>query len=151
MPYSWIHYLRRAYAYARRAPHEFAPLAEGENPTSDRRLDAEMYTHVDSHLVNHSDGGGFYVPIDFPEPLYDDHDDSPVAGMLGSSQGALRELIRTAPLLGIAVENGVIPDAVIDEINAEEDGPLLIERKAWLLLFERMSHSIEHKAAVEFH
>lgn len=150
MPYSWIHYLRRAYAYARQAPHEFAPLPEGQSPTADRRLDAEMYTFAESHLVCHSDTEGYYVPIDFPEPIGDSRKKSLIGNVIGSSQGAMRELIKTAPLLGIPVENGVLPDAVADEINAEEDGPLYIERKAWLLLFDALSHSLEHKAAVAF-
>src|SRR5205085_3049046 len=107
MPYSWIHYLRRAYAYARQAPHEFAPLPDGQRPTEDRRLDAELYTFAESHLVCHSDTDGYYVPIDFPDPIGDDRrEKSSIGGVIGSSQGAMRELIRTAPLLGVAVENG---------------------------------------------
>jgi len=36
---------------------------------------------------------GFYVPVEFPEPIFD-------YGLLGSSQGLLRELIYLAPFLG---------------------------------------------------
>src|SRR5205823_827203 len=35
MPYSQIHYLRRAVGFARNAPENFRPLAEGEDPEED--------------------------------------------------------------------------------------------------------------------
>src|SRR5262245_5840287 len=41
-PYSWIHYLRRAVAYARQAPDEFCPVEDGENPADDERVDEEL-------------------------------------------------------------------------------------------------------------
>jgi hypothetical protein len=68
-PYSWLHYLRRAVAFARQAPEQFCPVAEGENPADDARIDRELSVVLDSHLICHSDCEGFYVPIDFPEPL----------------------------------------------------------------------------------
>src|SRR5262245_8268855 len=41
-PYSWLHYLRRAVAFARQAPEEFCPLPEGANPADDERIDREL-------------------------------------------------------------------------------------------------------------
>src|SRR5215470_3069243 len=70
MPYSWLHYLRRAYAYARQAPAKFTPLAEGADTSDDARLDREE-SLLRSHLVCHSDSDGYYVPVDFPKPLVD--------------------------------------------------------------------------------
>src|SRR5581483_8744033 len=125
-------------------------VADGQDPAEDLRIDRE-YSIGNCHLICHSDCEGYYIPLDFPEPLYDDRDGSRIGGMLGSSQQALRELIQVAPLLGIRLDDGFPPDAVWDEINNEEDGPLYIERQVWLQLFEQFSHSIEHGAAVEFH
>jgi hypothetical protein len=105
---------------------------------------------MDSHLICHSDGGGFYVPIDFPEPLYDEPDGELGGGILGSSQAALRELLQVAPLIGIQMENKLLPDSTAEEINNEESGPYLIERKVWLKLFERFRLSVQHRTLVAF-
>lgn len=143
LPYSMIHYLRRAVAYARQAPKEFAPNLPGD-PTLDPRVDRELSVLMDSHLICHSDGDGFYVPIDFPEPLYSDN------GVLGSSQAAMRELVLVAPLLGIRLKKGRLPDAVADELNTDRDNPLRTERYVWFKLFERFRFSIEAGAVVTF-
>lgn len=71
MPYSWLHYVRRAVAYAMKPGRPFRPLREGEQPSEDPVYDDVLFSFR-SHIVCHSDGEGFYVPIDFPEPLYDD-------------------------------------------------------------------------------
>jgi hypothetical protein len=152
MPYSWLHYLRRAVAFARQAPREFGSAPDDFDPATDPHLDHELFVAMDSHLICHSDCGGFYVPIDFPEPLYDDRDEGSIGGILGSTQQALRELLLTTPLLGIRVTDGVLSDEVAREIADEEDEahPYWIERKVWLLLFERFRHSIQCKAVVSF-
>jgi hypothetical protein len=150
-PYSWLHYLRRAVAYARQAPDEFGPLPEGEDASEDNRIDRELSVFMDSHLICHSDCEGYYVPIDFPEPLYDDSDEL-VGGILGSSQQALAEVVLTAPLLGIELKDGRPTKPVIDTIQHEEDRahPLWIERQVWLAMYEKFRLSIEHKTAVVF-
>jgi hypothetical protein len=150
LPYAMIHHLRRAVAFARQAPNEFTPLAKGADPARDPRVELELCGMFDSHLICHSDGGGFYVPTDFPDPLFDDHPDSSIAGVLGSSQRALRELVLVAPLLGIPLTDGVLSDAAADEINDEPDGPLHAERYVWLKLFEAFRLSVEHGAVVTF-
>jgi hypothetical protein len=149
LPYSMIHHLRRAVAYARQAPKEFVPPIKGD-PTQDPRVDRELSVFFDSHLICHSDGDGFYVPIDFPEPLYD-LDAKPGIGTVGSSQAAMRELVLVAPLLGIQLENGALSDEMAEEINDDpSDHPLRTERYVWLKLFERFRFSIETGAAVTF-
>jgi hypothetical protein len=150
-PYSWLHYLRRAVAYARQAPAEFGPLPEGQEASEDRRIDRELSVFMDSHLICHSDCEGFYVPIDFPEPLYDDRDEL-TGGILGSSQRALAEVILAAPLLGIALEKGKPTKTDVDTIREEEDNghPLWIERQVWLAMYEKFRLSIEFKTAVVF-
>jgi hypothetical protein len=155
MHYSWIHYLRRAVAYALRAPDRFRPQKGDEEPTED-----EMYDRVlcssESHIICHSDCEGFYVPIDFPEPLYDElnDDDEGVipGGILGSSQGGLRELVLVAPLLDIRLSGGQLRDKEALKICREREGehPHAIARKAWLTIFERLWQSVEFKSAVVF-
>lgn len=152
-PYSWLHYLRRALAFARQAPDEFCPAPDGWNPSEDERLDDELSIHMDSHLICHSDTEGFYVPIDFPEPLYDDEEGKiPGGGILGSSQHALQEIIQVAPLLGIPLKVGHLSDEVAKSIahEADESHPYWIERKVWLTMYEAFRRSIEYKCAVVF-
>jgi hypothetical protein len=145
MPYSWLHYLRRAVAYARQGLEGFGPVAEGEDPSEDDAIEEELEVFMDSHLICHSDFDGYYVPIDFAELLYDDR------GVLGSSQRALAEVIQAAPLLAIELMEGGPTKTAIDAIH-EEDGshPLCIERKVWLCLYEKFRLSVEHKTAVVF-
>lgn len=151
-PYSWLHYLRRAVAFARQAPDQFCPVAEGVDPSADERLDDELSIFVGSHLICHSDCEGFYVPIDFPEPLYDDQERRLPGEILGSSQRALQEVRQAAPLLGIPLEGGNLSDEVAKNIAGEKDGsnPYWIERQVWLTMFEALRHSVEYKCAVAF-
>jgi hypothetical protein len=144
LPYTMIHHLRRAVAYARQAPKEFVPPMKGD-PTRDPRIDRELSVLMDSHLICHSDGDGFYVPIDFEEPLYYD------GGVLGSCQAAVRELVLVAPLLRIRLRKGKLSDAGAEEINDDpKSHPLKTERYVWLKLFERFRYSIEAGAVVTF-
>ena len=69
-PYPFLHYLRRVYARAKReADWVLVPVPEGEDPSKDKAVDHEMYM-LDSHLLCHSDCEGYYVPMDFSEPLF---------------------------------------------------------------------------------
>jgi hypothetical protein len=152
MPYSWLHYLRRAVAFARQTPGEFRPLGERDDPTADERLDYELSVVMDSHVICHSDCEGFYVPIDFPEPLYDDRDDGIPGGILGSSQRALAELVLTAPLLGIVLRDGELHDRDAIALGEEAEGShrYWIERYARLYFSERLRQSIAWRSAVVF-
>lgn len=150
-PYAWTPYLHRAVAYARRAPNEFRPISEGENPRKDKRIDAELYTFAESHLICHSDTEGYFVPIDFPDVLVDQEGRLP-GRILGSSQQVLVELVRTAPLLGIQLERQNLSDEAAWAIAKEPDEshPHWIERKVWLAMFEAFRLSVEHGCAVVF-
>lgn len=148
MPYSWIHYLRRAVAFARQAPADFVPLKEGEDTDDDGYVDREADLFR-SHLVCHSDSDGYYVPIDFPEPLLDESDVL-VGGVLGSCQAATRELVQVAPLLNIRLRDGKLSDRHAKEIANEDGGTLYIERQVWLQLYEVFRLSIEHSLTVKF-
>lgn len=151
-PYSWLHYLRRAVAFARQAPDQFCQVREGENPAQDERIDRELSVIMDCHLICHSDCEGFYVPIDFPEPLYDDQEDGLPGAILGSSQRAIQETMQAAPLLGIPLVGGELSDQAAMRIVKEPDKshPYWIERKVWLSIFEALRHSVEYECAVVF-
>jgi len=74
-PYSFIHYLRRAYAHRVLSPDWVAtPLADDADPAADPKIQT-LLDSEDSHLLCHSDAEGFYVPVDFKEVLFDDGDE----------------------------------------------------------------------------
>ena len=160
IPYSQLHLLRRAVAFARQAPDQFGPASKQYDPAKDDRIEHEFSILMDSHLICHSDCDGFYVPIAFPAPLCDEEgegegegdEDSIAGGILGSSQRALDELIDVAPLLGIPLVAGVLSDAdariIADE--PETATPYGFERAVWLALYEAFRLSIEHRRIVRF-
>jgi hypothetical protein len=151
-PYAWTPYLLRAVAFARQAPDQFSPVREGENPARDRRLDAELYTFAESHLICHSQTEGYFVPVDFPDPLCDKRKRGLTGRILGSSQRALKELVQTAPLLGIPLKGRKLSDKAARTIAKEPDEshPFWIERKVWLSMFEAFRDSVEYKCAVVY-
>ncbi|WP_432730346.1 hypothetical protein [Variovorax sp. W6] len=178
-PYSFIHYLRRAYAHRVLSPDWVAtPLADDVDPTADPKIQA-LLDGSESHLLCHSDAEGFYVPIDFQEVLFDgdgsdedeeeekekDEEDYEAegdadleelnglpGGMLGSSQRLLEELVFVAPALGIRLENGKLSDEEAERIDAliDDDNGLYREYVSWLLLYESARLSIEHRTAIVF-
>ncbi len=151
-PYAWTPYLYRAVAFARHAPDQFCPAREGENPAKDKWVDRELYTFAESHLICHSDTQGYFVPVDFPFPLADNRKGGLVGRVLGSSQQALAELVRTAPLLGVPLEGRNLSDEAARVIaeEADEAHPYWVERKVWLSMFEAFRLSIEHGCAVVY-
>jgi hypothetical protein len=150
-PYTFLHYLRRFAAHASTKPNwKPTPFAETADPAEDPVV-AQETAKLGSHLLCHSDCEGFYLPIDFPKPLFADEERLP-GGMLGSSHGLLRELVAVAPVLGIALPGGKLSDAEANRINGitEAEGPFWIELTVWISLFEAARLSIEHKSAVCF-
>ncbi|WP_254511124.1 hypothetical protein [Anatilimnocola floriformis] len=151
-PYAWLPYLLRAVAFSRRAPAQFIPVQDGENPAKHPHLDAELYTFAESHLICHSRTEGYFVPIDFEFPLCDNHDEGLTGRVLGSSQRALAELIKTAPLLEITLQDKQLPDVIAQKIAQEPDEshPCWIERKVWFALYESFRTSVDYKCAVVY-
>jgi hypothetical protein len=151
-PYDWLHYLRRAVAYAI-CGKKLKPISRDDDPSED-----PVYSDVffESHVVHHSDCDGFYVPIDFPEPLFDELDDEDehcvAGGIVGSSQAAMRELVLTAPLLGIPLRDGKLSDGQARALNREkEEGtPFYIERQVWFDFFEAARLSIKYNTVINF-
>lgn len=106
---------------------------------------------LSSHLLCHSDCEGFYVPIDFSEPIFADEKDIP-GGMLGSSHGLMRELIAVAPYLNISLSGDELMDSEAERINesVESEGPFWIEKAVWISLYEAARLSIEYRTAICF-
>jgi hypothetical protein len=148
IPYSWYARLQRAIAFSRQAPEEFPVADEDEDALGHPHGRAEL-TLRRSHLICQG-VEGYYVPTDFPDPLFDPRKKL-VGRILGSSQAAARELAAVAPLLGIRLTRVKLSNAMAKTINEEEDGPYYYERQAWLILFESFRLSIEHNANVCFH
>ncbi|WP_459958967.1 hypothetical protein [Nocardia sp. IFM 10818] len=154
VPYSFVHYLRRAYARAHEYPDEpLTPVAEGEDPTEDEAVDSLMYM-FESHLLCHSDCEGYYVPVDFDEVLFPDEELGLPGGMVGSSDGLLRELEYVAPYLGITLVDDELSDAEIARIMAEhgddDEHPFYRERETWLLFYEAARVSVANKTLITF-
>ena len=144
-PYSFLHYLRRAYVCVRKG----VELRQGEFTDDDERLiDEFTNANLDSHLLVHSDAEGYYVPQDFPEPV---SDDNLTGGFAGSTQRLMGELQQAAPALGIRLEGGKLPE---DERNRlaeiDEDDPFEREHIVWLTLWEAAEHSLKHNSLIVF-
>lgn len=147
-PYSFIHYLRRAYALMR-AGREVIPVSGGRLSPEDDQVVEEITMLMDSHLLCHSDAEGFYVPIQFSVPIIDEE---LTGGMLGSSQNLLKELVQVAPMIDIALEDGQLSNAQLAALAPETDEGhrFETERIVWLTLFEAASASVEHRTAIMF-
>lgn len=149
-PYSFLHYLRRAYAFQR----EGLPLAPADSPISetDFEIIQDASSLFDSHLLVHSDAEGFYVPVEFDDPIFSD--DIPGA-ILGSSQGLLRELVKVAPFLGIELtESGEPTEPARQKLldaNTNETPPYYREYIVWYSLYEAAHFSIAHQTMIVFH
>jgi hypothetical protein len=150
-PYSYLHRLRRALAYARQAPEEFAQIDRTREPDEDPLIDDELSVYMDSHIICHSDCEGYYVPIDFADVIYGETDDDIPGGMLGSSYRVLDELVQTAPVLDIRLTDGRLSDDEARSLAGEQDGhPYEIERIVWFSFYEAARLSIEYKVVIAF-
>lgn len=150
-PYSYTHHLRRAVAYARRAPEKFAQIDRDQEPSKDPYIDRELSVWMDSHLICHSDGEGFYVPIDFPEPLYAEAEFSITGDIVGSSQRLLAELIQAAPLLEIHLEeHGRLSDEEAANLRDLDSHRYGLERLVWFAYYEAARASVEYKTVISF-
>lgn len=152
-PYSYLHYLRRAYALLRERPGQ--PLTPTEELTdADDLIIADASTLFDSHLLCHSDAEGLYVPVDIGDPLFElDTPRVPGGGMLGSCVGLLRELRLVAPALGISLDaDGQLSDQEAQALARVEDSdPFRREKIVFLALWENARVSLAHHSALIFH
>jgi hypothetical protein len=145
-PYSFLHYLRRAYACV----VEGKELRVGEMTDADSDFVQDVaITGMDSHLLSHSDAEGFYVPQSFHYPICDDR----VPGsFLCSLPKLIEELERVAPTLGIHLENGRLLPAEEDELARVEDAdPIFREKIVWFSLYEAAHICMKHGTLLVFH
>ena len=148
-PYSFLHYLRRAFAYV----HEemlLTPVGEDDDPSQDDAIE-DASSLFDTHLLCHSDAEGYYVPIEFEEVIFDTDERGLPGGSIGSTQRLMAELIETAPVLDITLENGQLIDAEATAIHQDADrGPYWRERLVWLAMFEAARVSLADKTLIVF-
>ena len=152
-PYSFIHHLRRFYARIMVEPGWTpAPVSRGEDPTDDPALEEET-SMMTSHLLCHSDAEGYYIPVDFAEPIFDETEQGRIPGeVLGSSVRLMEELVVIAPSLGITLGGGTLSDEEarrINKVGSSEEG-LYLENIVWITLFEAARLSIAHRTAINF-
>ena len=150
-PYSFLHYLRRAYARTRESPDApLEPVRQGEDPGADPAVE-DASSMLDSHLLCHSDCEGFYVPIEL-DVIFDVDERGLAGGMLGSSVCLLRELVEVAPVIGIELEDGRLTDEAAAAL-ADEDHeavPFGVERLVWLALHEKARVSVANRSVLVF-
>lgn len=146
-PYSFLHYLRRAFSHTRSGRPPLEPAPADFDPGTDPHIDEELTLFMSSHLCCHSDVEGYYLPIDFHDVLYGDIP----GGMVGSSHALLRELLVVAPLLAIPLTGTTISEATAQELaRTGDDHPYHRERIVWGALFANALASIEHGSAIRF-
>jgi hypothetical protein len=107
-----LYQLRQIAAYLEQ-DRDIGPLLKA-GPPSDGEPDPVLIAIWDGnqstrfpHLINHQADGGYYLPVDFPEPIWleaEDEEPSEEEGdepfiSFGSSVGLLRELVELAGLL----------------------------------------------------
>jgi len=75
-PYSFLSALRRAYAWSVERTAEALPsIGDDYISSEDETLIDEVARTMESHLLCHSPTEGVYVPVDIPDPLFDDSRD----------------------------------------------------------------------------
>ncbi len=150
MGYSYLHRLRRVAAYRTLDSTYLAtPFPEDARAADDPVIE-QVGAKLDSHLLCHSDCEGFYLPIDFPKVLVEEH---LAGGYLGSSIYLKRELTLVAPALGVQLDAaGSLSGEEAERLYAlteEEDG-LYREITAWLDLYDAARLSLAHGSAIVF-
>lgn len=154
-PYSYLTHLRRIYALVvRREPVASVQVVSREQYDIDSGKVQDETEMFDSHLLCHSDSGGYYIPVDFAEPLFlPEKANVDGGGMVGSSQRLLAELARIAPSLGIQLDpEGVLAgvEAAKQSSGGPDDEPFEPERYAWYQLHQACVTSIVGGHAIVF-
>ena len=146
MPYSYMYFLQRAYAYSiRGAKLQFAE-SEYDSGALDDPVWEEEHRLRQSHLVCHVSGPGYCVPQDFSKVILINPYVSPT-GAIGSSHRLLHELTVLAPMLGIDLQGHELSQETVDSINTDEDD-LFRERFAWLVLYDAAWMSVKYKTLI---
>lgn len=154
-PYSYLHYLRRLYYLSKinNSDSKPSPVPEGIDPNSDIDEEAIIEMSMSSHLLGHSDCEGFYLPLDFEDPITNFYNpEKIVGGLVGSSIGLQRELIEIAPLLNIHLSGNQLSDSEAERLNQDviHESDFYIEKLVWLTLFDATRLSIKYNTMIYF-
>jgi hypothetical protein len=151
-PADWIMQLKRVVALVGTG----APLTPVDSRREYERGKALVYEEaamLASHLICHSVIEGYFVPVDLDAPVFLP-DGSEVAGngVVGSSQGLLRELQQCAGPLGIALDDtlALSDDEAARVASLPDDDDLAVESVAWLALHEACLASVASGHAIIF-
>lgn len=147
-PYSYLAHLRRAFTLTQLGETvSAASTVSDEHYKRDQVKVADEMTMFSSHLLCHADYAGYYIPVDFPDPLFlPDVPDAEGAGMVGSTQQLLQELVSFAPAIGIRLDVMGTPE----QTQAPDGDPFDAEKYAWLQLYGACRASIESGHAIVF-
>jgi hypothetical protein len=151
-PHDYLTQLRRILVLVNLGePVTPAALVSDAQYELDRERIQDELAMLASHLLCHADDAGYYVPVDFPDPLFLPEDAQVAgAGMVGSSQRLLAELAGIAPALGIPLDDrGVAVEP--DDHGPATDRPFATERFTWYQLYRACRASIASGRAVVFH
>jgi len=112
-----------------------------------------------AHLVLHSDTAGYYIPLDFPDPIMPNKLDGETDDIwpVGSVQRLQAELMELAQVLELPDDMSKDDDKLaelLDEQGPVSEGPLWraqpIAAYSLLLLREACAHSLNTGAAIRF-
>lgn len=147
-PYSYLAHLRRAYTLTLLGePVTPASATSDAQYVRDQEKVGDESTMFASHLLCHADHAGYYIPVDFPDPLFlPESADVGGAGMVGSSQQLLAELRSFASAIDVELDEA--GKAV--EQKPTDDDPFDAEKFAWSQLYRACLASIESGHAVVF-
>jgi hypothetical protein len=135
-PYGYLTRLRRIYVLAK-GGESITPAAEINTPQyeHDLRLIDDETAMLASHLLCHADDSGYYLPIDFPDPLFLPQElELEGGGMVGSCYRLLEELAEIESVLAACSPKGSFEP----------------ERYAWSRLREACEASIAGGHAIVF-
>lgn len=153
VPVEALFRLRRVMAHhLLRAPLTLDPLPRDADPREDPMV-VEAQGRADSHLMQHAELEGFYLPIQIASVVRDESGMALAGGWLGSSYRLAEELRAIAPHLGVRLKDGTLDTALRDEFahNLAPTDAFHLEKWAWLLHLEAAEASIRHGLAIVYH
>jgi hypothetical protein len=108
-----------------------------------------------SHLVNHSDADGVYIPMPLAQPVYVtgtlqliDRDEEQINLSIGSSEALLCELDELAPLIGLSGDLGSMTELEFEQAVAASRWPTAAH--VWGLLHWYARESVRGKTLIQF-
>ncbi|MFJ8044097.1 hypothetical protein ACIRBX_26705 [Kitasatospora sp. NPDC096147] len=147
-PYRYLTLLRRVLALVNRSEPVTPAEEDGAVWERDCELIQDEVSMFASHLICHADNAGYYVPVDFADPLFLPAGTSVAgAGMVGSTQQLLRELTVIATALGIDPEQAGGGGTA----ETEHGGAFEAEWFAWGQLHHACRASLAEGQAIVFH